>query len=473
MSSKNYPIIYDNNKKNINKSEFIILLNEIGDLLPDPLKQRVNIQEYADKILSKGEVIIARREKEYIGAILFYINNNIDNISYISLFGVKKPYQGLGIGSVLLRKMEEVAIKNGILQNSLHVSINNINAIKFYKSNGYIIIAVDNNKYVMTKIFQLSYSSYKTPIFPLMNIKINNFNVGIDIKYDGLYPFPFGGNKGRKAIYFLNYAKYYKYTHLITNGALDSNHNRAIAVGANIIGANAYIIIHDDNNISKIKNNINYKLLTDMECEIRICKKNFLAKEMENAMEEVKKMGGKPLYIWGGGHSPLGTMAYYDAFEEYICQINKNEKYHDYIFLPSGTGTTQAGLIAGNSLSKNQNIQIIGISISRKNEVQAEIIKNALEEFYKYYMIECKESNDKIEIIDKYIGKEYASIENEIVSAINEYRKYGVILDPVYTGKAFYGMLQEIKGFNLQKDVKVLFWHTVGFMNYISYKNNL
>jgi len=463
-------IRYIDNKKQIPKKRLIALLTEIGDLLPVKLSERVIIADYAEKLLTNGEIIIAAFEDEYIGLIGFYDNDRINKKAYVSILGIKSRFQGMGIASKLLRMMQEHALKNQIVQCCLHVRKMNKKAIRFYKSNGYVTIAATADSFLMAKLISFSFRNV-TPIIKIPILPLEYGGIELMIKLDGLFAYPYGGNKGRKALYFLNYAFYNNYTHLVTNGAIDSNHARAIAIGCKMLGLQCHIILHYDNDDLSYYDNINYKILHSITNKIRICKKNDLGRYMDDEIELIVRDGGKPLYVWGGGHSPLGTIAYYDAFEETISQLdNSGDDRPDYIFLATGTGTTQAGIIAGN---KGGSTKIIGISISRDQERQTNVIRQSLDDFYKYFDIEKQTRDDEIIVLDRYLGNGYGDCNAQVLDTVDNYMKKGLILDPFYTGKAFHGMLEEIKNHKIKKGSKVLFWHTGGFMNYISYQNSL
>src|SRR5699024_8366056 len=100
--------------------------------------------------------------------------------------------------------------------------------------------------------------------------------------------------------------------------------------------------------------------------------------EMDKAMLEYKKKGLNPYYIWGGGHTMEGGLAYIKAIGELKAYTEQYDWFPDYIFLASGTGSTQAGLLAG--LDKyNVNAKVIGISVGRSRERAEPIVAK----FYK------------------------------------------------------------------------------------------
>lgn len=184
---------------------------------------------------------------------------------------------------------------------------------------------------------------------------------------------------------------------------------------------------------------------------------------IENILDKLKKQGKNPYFIQGGGHGFLGTQAYVDCYRE----IKEYELIHnvhfDYVFFASGTGTTQAGLVCGQLLNRDER-KIIGISIARKAPYGRNIILDSVNQYMNTVKYQDNELEiDKSEIfIDKYTGNGYGKANQSIKQTILDVLiKYGIPFDSTYTGKAFYGMLKYLEE-NQIKDKNILFIHTVG-----------
>ncbi len=152
-----------------------------------------------------------------------------------------------------------------------------------------------------------------------------------------------------------------------------------------------------------------------------------------------------------------------NCYEEIRQYEKEHHCYFDYIFHASGTGTTQAGLVCGQLIHKEER-KIIGISIARKKDVGREVILHSIKD----YLYENKIDTDSDEIEkavifeDTYVGDGYGSTSPEIDKMIHfVLKQYGIPLDTTYTGKAFYGMMQYLKQ-NCIYDKNVLFLHTGG-----------
>ncbi|WP_066633780.1 GNAT family N-acetyltransferase [Desulfolucanica intricata] len=103
-----------------------------------PLSEKVNIDSYAVKILTKGVVLIAEFEEQIIGSLLGYANDQTSHMAYISTFGLLESYRGYGIGYLLLSAMKEICIENGMKYICLYTHKTNDSAIRFYKRNGFV-----------------------------------------------------------------------------------------------------------------------------------------------------------------------------------------------------------------------------------------------------------------------------------------------------------------------------------------------
>ena len=184
-----------------------------------------------------------------------------------------------------------------------------------------------------------------------------------------------------------------------------------------------------------------------------------ISKTIANKVEELKASGKKPYFIEGGGHGNIGTEAYAQCYEE-IIEYEKVEGAHfDYIFFASGTGTTQAGLVCGQLLNKDER-QIIGISIARKNPGGHDVVIQSIRD-YMGEKVDEEAIMDATVFVDDYTsgyGKDDKRVNKTIETVL---KNYGIPLDAVYTGKAFMGMSEYIERQKI-KGKNILFIHTGG-----------
>ncbi|MBO5136230.1 MAG: pyridoxal-phosphate dependent enzyme [Clostridia bacterium] len=273
------------------------------------------------------------------------------------------------------------------------------------------------------------------------------------VKREDLLPFCFGGNKVRKAELFFGDLRSNNSDVVVTYGSSSSNHCRIIANMAALNNIKCYIISPEEG----YEETYNSKMVGLFGASIVKTPLDCVADTIEKTMLDLKKRY-TPYFIKGGGHGNLGTQAYVNAYEEILQYEKENNICFDYIFLASGTGTTQAGLIAGKIKNKNITQKIVGISIARKNPYGRQVIIDSLKE---YFNSNINYESDVI-FIDKYICEGYGEYNSDILGTIKDVLFFdGIALNATYTGKAFWGMKKYIEE-NGIKNKNILFLNTGG-----------
>jgi len=294
----------------------------------------------------------------------------------------------------------------------------------------------------------------QTSINFIMKFHENN----IYIKREDLNYLPFGGNKVRKLELFLADAKNKNANYIVTYGAAQSNHCRLTVSMAKKFGFNVLLILA---NTDEINYNGNFLIYDLYDTEIIWTETNEVPEIIEKTLQRLRDNGNKPYFIQGGGHGDLGTHAYKLVFDEILMQEKYFNVKFDHIFHASGTGTTQAGLIAGNVVNRCDK-DIIGISVARNAKRGSEVVRESIQSYLENYYSSYAGTPYKLQFLDEYVGAGYADIYPEIIETIKDVIKNtGIILDPVYTGKAFYGMIETILQQNI-KNKSILFIHTGG-----------
>ena len=284
------------------------------------------------------------------------------------------------------------------------------------------------------------------PIYKLTEFASNE----LFIMRDDLLPYSFGGNKVRKALLFFQEIEAGNYDTVVTYGSSSSNHCRIIANMAAAKGRRCHIISTEGASES-----LNRKMVEIFHADITLCDTTNVAQTIESVMSECSAKGERAYFIQGGGHGNVGTRAYDLAFDEVDAFEHEHNLSFDYIFHASGTGTTQAGLICG-KLRCNSPTKIVGISIARQKTRGARIVSDSVKSY-------CGvDAGDELIFIDDYICGEYGQCNAAIDETIERvFTQFGVPLDPIYTGKAFWGMEQYVKKYQVSQK-KILFIHTGG-----------
>lgn len=285
----------------------------------------------------------------------------------------------------------------------------------------------------------------------------------IKVVRDDLYPFIGGGSKARKAVEYEKYLKNEGYDAVVTCGGIQSNHNRAIALMAAHNGWKCHLCIQGDRaRFEKEKGNALLCRLAGVECEC--VKTEDTAEAMDKAMLRFQKEGYKPFYVHGGGHDLPGGTCFVDAIKELKSQCDSQGYKPDYIFLASGTGSTQAGIVVGCDLSGWANVNVIGISVARQYERGRQVIVDFANMLARYYGTN-KDYTESIVFNTDYLFGGYEQFSPEMETSLKQLMKEtGLMFDTTYSGKGFYGMMDIIKKEKLQNK-NIIFWHTGGLMN--------
>lgn len=313
------------------------------------------------------------------------------------------------------------------------------------------------------KVF--SFPRYKLITLPTPLEKANKLSeeLGIElyIKRDDVMELALGGNKVRKLEFILGDALSKGCDVLITCGAFHSNHARLTAAAARKAGLDVYLVLTPPGTPELQGNVLLDKLLG---AKIVYAKDYEEAdKIMEELANELKEKGKNPYIIPGGGASPHGVLGYAVASLEIMQQLYSLGKKPKYIIHATGTGTTQAGLVLGMKLIGADDVEVIGISISKKKNEAKERVYKLINETLKLLNVNIEIRLEDIVIFDDYIFGEYAAITKEVVETMKLVaRKEGLILDPVYTAKAMYGLIDLVKKGYIERNSTVVFIHTGG-----------
>jgi len=299
----------------------------------------------------------------------------------------------------------------------------------------------------------------------------NGRGPAIWIKRDDCTGFAGGGNKARKLEYLVAEALQRGADTLVTMGAIQSNHARQTAAAAARHGLGCVLLLTDSvaNRGEVYRTNGNWLLDQAFGAEIRL----FAASEdgaavAEKAMVELTAQGRKPYFIPIGGSNALGSLGYRDAVLELAAQAKAEGCRIDHIVLPTGSGGTHAGILAGVEQA-GLSCPVHGISVSRSSEQAQVIVSGLLQDIFN---LEGRQSGAKPapEIDDSQVGPGYGQPTAAMVEAVELVaRTEGILLDPVYTGKAMAGLFALVRAGAIAADETVVFWHTGGLPGLFAY----
>jgi len=301
-----------------------------------------------------------------------------------------------------------------------------------------------------------------TPIQKLERLSAS-LGTNIWVKRDDLSGFTESGNKIRKLEFTLAKARSEGADTLITCGGVQSNHCRATA----ILGARCDFDVHlalRGEAPASIDGNLFMSHLAG--AEISHFSPRYYNLHLDFIIQEIcddyRAQNKKPYFIPTGASDGTGVWGYVNAVQEIATQQKELGIEFDTIVSATGSGGTQAGLTAGVTLHQLQ-ADVLGMAVCDDASYFYDKVKKDLQDWKDQYRIDLDIDALKIQVNDRYIGQGYARTQPEVFNTIEKMiRSEGIGLDPVYTGKAFYGMLNEILDGELFGE-NILFIHTGGF----------
>lgn len=296
--------------------------------------------------------------------------------------------------------------------------------------------------------------------------------VDIYIKRDDLFPVGFGGNKLRKLEYLIGDAKKNRATHIFTIGAIQSNHARMTAIAAKMFGFEVELFLKKSVPIieSSYFSNGNIILNNIVDATINEVQDNESAyKAIEVRKLALEEAGAKPYVIPIGGSNALGTLGYVDCYFEILKQQAELGLRFDLIATASGSGGTHGGLVVGNILSDIKT----AIKAYNVEPDQGQLLSHTLKitnEALDLCGSRVSLNEEDLKLSNQYAGKAYGIPEDYHIDTIKFLAKHqGIFLDPVYTSKAFTGLLMDIQNNLIKKGEKVLYIHTGGMPGIFAY----
>lgn len=330
---------------------------------------------------------------------------------------------------------------------------------------------------------------------PTPLIKLNRFSKRLQsecpnapaiwVKRDDMTGGPEGGNKLRKLEFLMAYAINNGYDTVITCGGLQSNHCRATALVGARLGIDVHLVLRGDKpdlfDANLLVDHLAGAVVDCIPLKEYIADLDGLLKDRQNTYA---RQGKKALIIPTGASDDIGIWGYIEAARELSEDFKRMNFYPDYIISAAGSGGTLAGLVAGRVLyNMSANIAAVNVcdDATYFQRRVAEDIKGWIERYDLAKSLELGLQVDDItqyhfdvNIIEGYVGPGYAKVTGEVLSTIHELTKLeGIVLDPVYTGKAFHGLVSEIKAGRFDHANNMVFVHTGGQMGLTPYKEAL
>jgi D-cysteine desulfhydrase len=295
----------------------------------------------------------------------------------------------------------------------------------------------------------------------------SRLRAGLWVKRDDFSGGELSGNKVRKLEYLAAEALAQGADTLVTAGDVQSNHARATAVVAARLGLKSLLVLEGHANESDWwQGNAFIDRLAGAEIDWQV-QEGAVADRMEAAAERLRRAGRKPYVIPVGGSNELGVWGYIDAAREAKDQCYVMGVEISRIVCTSGSCGTHVGLLLGAKLSRWP-VRVSGIAISSTAEKKTAWARGLLGRTVAKYDLPVTLAPDDVEIHD-YAGAGYAKSRPEELAAIADAaRRGGLVLDPVYTGKAYFGMMDLVARGVIRPNENVLFFHTGGLLGLLA-----
>jgi D-cysteine desulfhydrase len=304
---------------------------------------------------------------------------------------------------------------------------------------------------------------FPTPLEPLQRLG-QSLGIQLDIKRDDYTGFGGGGNKVRKLEYLMADAVRQGINVIITTGGHQSNHARMVAAAARKFGMKPVLVLRG-NPPQSYQGNLLLDKLFGAELEFLDPDGYFtqIADAMQAHADAASARGEKALIIPLGGATPLGALGYVRAVEELDAQLKaRGQRPPDVIVAPTGSGGTLAGLYVGARQYWPQT-NIVGISVSAKAPWFQDRISAMAQDCADLLQWPQRWTPEDIWIEDNFVGTAYGVPSVGGIDAIYRVAQTeGVLLDPVYTGKAMHGLISLVQEGKIQPNSRVIFVHCGG-----------
>jgi D-cysteine desulfhydrase len=301
-----------------------------------------------------------------------------------------------------------------------------------------------------------------TPIEPLKALTRELGGPELITKRDDQTGLALGGNKTRKLEFLVGEALAQGADTLVTVGAAQSNHCRQTAAAAAKAGLKCELLLNGQKPELLNGNLLLNELLGANEHWIERSQRTAKLKELP---EQLRAQGRKPYVIPVGGSNGVGATGYVVAMIELMEQLRTSKQRVDHIVYGTSSGGTQAGIQLGAAVAGFKG-QLHGLSIDKNDpehfEYEAEVAQIA-NDCAKYIGADVVLTQDDVKVVYGYKGEGYGvvgDLEREAIRMMA--RSEGIILDPVYAGRAFGALVDLIRKGTFKRGETVLFWHTGG-----------
>jgi L-cysteate sulfo-lyase len=330
----------------------------------------------------------------------------------------------------------------------------------------------------LSRFNPIRFAHLPTPLEPLAGLTEALMGSGgpvLYVKRDDCTGLAGGGNKTRKLEYLLGDALANGADTLVTQGAVQSNHVRQTAAVAAKFGMACEIILEERTGSKAVDYNRSGNVLLDELLGARVRRVSAgadMSVALAEVAAEVAEAGGRPYVIPGGGSNIIGALGYVECAMELVTQANADGIEIDRIVTATGSAGTHAGLVAGLAVM-GADIPVLGIGVRAPRDVQEANVFKLAQDTADLLGHRERVTRDMVVADCDYVGAGYGLIDEGVVEALKTVaRSDGLLLDPVYTGKAMKGLIALSKQGRFDGET-VVFLHTGGAQGLFGYQSEL
>jgi D-cysteine desulfhydrase len=325
----------------------------------------------------------------------------------------------------------------------------------------------------LSKFPRRRYTAQPTRLVPLRRLSAHLGGPTIWLKRDDELGLAGGGNKARKLEFLVAEALERGADTLITTGAVQSNHCRSTLAAARTEGLECRLVIEErvpgSYDERATGNNFLFRLLGAEKIAV-VPTGTDLAAAMQAEVDELAAAGRVGYMVPGGGSNPLGALGYVVAAKELVAQFDELDLVVDRLVVASGSGGTHAGLVAGLT-GLSSGVKVLGVSTRADKAAQEAKILDLARRTAALVGSAVEVRPEDVQVVDDYVGPGYSLPTDAMVEAVKLFaRLEGILLDPVYTGKAAAGLIDLVRRGELG-DGDVVFVHTGGWPALFAYQD--
>jgi L-cysteate sulfo-lyase len=316
------------------------------------------------------------------------------------------------------------------------------------------------------RLSRVSIAHLPTPLEPLSRLTAQLGGPELWIKRDDQTGLATGGNKARKLEFLVADALAQGADTLVTGGAAQSNHARQTAAAAAKFGLACTLVLRGEAP-ARVQGNLLLDRL--LGAEVAWAGERPLAEAMAQVAGDLQAARRRPYVIPYGGSNPIGASGYVAAMEELLIQCADRDLCFDHIVFASSSGGTQAGLTVG-ARALQYDGRILGVSVDQPAGALRRALADLATATAEHLGLDLAFALRDFDVDDCYLGGGYGvvgDLEREALRTMGSIE--GIILDPVYTGRAFGGLLDLVRQGAFQPGERVLFWHTGGTAGLFGY----